>query len=198
VKLLRVLQERTIERIGAHDPIPVDVRIIAATHRDLAALVASGRFRLDLYHRLAVVPLVVPPLRDRPEDLDVLVPYLLERIARRHGVAAPSPSTRHLRLLRAHAWPGNVRELENVLERALLFDGGKLAIEAALAPTSPASPVPHTFADASRAHIEAALRASGGKIHGADGAAKRLALKPTTLQSKMRKLGIARAGSGPR
>jgi len=123
-KLLRVLQERVVEPLGAEAPVPVDVRIVATTHKDLAAEVEAERFRLDLYYRIAVVPLAVPPLRARPGDLDELVPALIERVARRLGVPARPVRDEALARLRAHAWPGNVRELENALERVHALGGG--------------------------------------------------------------------------
>jgi DNA-binding NtrC family response regulator len=124
VKLLRVLQERAFERLGGLDPIRVDVRVIAATHRDLAALVASGQFRADLYYRLNVFPLALPPLRERPEDIERLAGVFVQRYAAAMGRPAPSLSAGTLAALRAHAWPGNVRELQNVIERAVILCHG--------------------------------------------------------------------------
>jgi formate hydrogenlyase transcriptional activator len=195
-KLLRVLEHGEVERVGSAATLKVDVRVIAATNRDLVAMVQAGSFRLDLYHRLAIVPLVIPPLRDRPEDLAALVPTLLERLARRAGASVIMPTPAQMKALRAYHWPGNVRELENVLARALLFaEKGRLALDAELlgGRRSAASTI-LTFAESSRRCIEMALAASGGKIHGERGAAALLGLKPTTLQSKMRKLGLTRRG----
>jgi transcriptional regulator with GAF, ATPase, and Fis domain len=194
-KLLRVLQEAEIERVGGEAVVPVDVRVIAATHRPLEAMVESGAFREDLYYRLHVFPIVLPPLRDRPEDLEPLARAILARLAARFGRTAPRLDDAALAALRKRSFPGNVRELSNVLEHALVLSpGDDLRVPAAdpspsLAPALGRAP---TYEEAMRLRIEDALRASGGKIYGADGAAAALGLKPTTLQSKIRKLGIGR------
>jgi formate hydrogenlyase transcriptional activator len=197
VKLLRVLQEGELERIGGQTTLRVDVRIIAATHRDLEAMARDERFRADLYYRLDVFPILVPPLRDRPEDLDALVPAILHRLAARLGRSPPKISPAALSRLRAYAWPGNVRELENVLERALLMSrDDTLAVPASLGPprTSRSHAPPGgriaTYEEATRRCIADALSACNGKVYGSSGAAQLLGLKPTTLQSKMKKLGM--------
>jgi formate hydrogenlyase transcriptional activator len=210
-KLLRALQEGEIERVGGAAPVRVDARVIAATHRPLESMVASGAFREDLFYRLNVFPIVLPPLRDRPEDLEDLVRVLLDKLATKLDRQPLRVSHDTMALLRAHAWPGNLRELENVLERAMLLSRGDEVTlldspggaRATGPPSVPASsdlaarpadadgPVT-SYGDAMRDHLERALRASGGKIYGEDGAAKALGLKPTTLQSKLRKLGIQR------
>jgi len=192
VKLLRVLQERRVRRVGGSDPIDVDVRVIAATHRPLAALVRAGQFREDLYYRLDVFAIALPPLRERAEDLGPLVAALVADLATRLGIAAPPISRAVMARLASHDWPGNVRELANVLESALILGGGR-ALELLDTLGRARHGARPAFETAVREAIESALRATRGKIYGRDGAAARLGLKPPTLQSKMRKLGIDRA-----
>ena len=197
VKLLRVLQERQIHRVGGEAPIAVDVRVIAATNRRLSSMVEDGGFREDLYYRLEVFAIDVPPLRERRGDLALLVAALSRELAQRLEIPVPPISRAALTRLEAHDWPGNVRELMNLLETAMVLGGGE-ALE--LPDDFPRrsrrgedgrADAPR-FEAAVRVAIEAALRATRGKIYGADGAAARLGLKPGTLQSKMRKLGIQR------
>ncbi len=196
VKLLRVLQERQIRRVGGAAQIDVDVRLIAATNRSLAAMVADGTFREDLYYRLDVFAIRVPPLRDRRGDFGPLVSALVRELADKLGVDAPPVTRALLTKLEAHDWPGNVRELMNVLETALILGGGRsLELPEEFTRRSAKSANDATrprFEGAIRDAIEESLRATRGKIYGTDGAAARLGLKPGTLQSKMRKLGIRR------
>ena len=176
VLLLRVLQERTFERVGGNDPIPVDVRVIAATHRDLPASVSEGRFRADLFYRLNVFPVRVPPLRERKEDIPALAEHLVRHFARRMNkpVARLAPHT--LDLLQSYSWPGNVRELENILERALIVTADEtLPID----PTWLTSPVattrPETAAPLAKMERDAileALQRCRGRIYGPGGAAR--------------------------
>jgi transcriptional regulator with GAF, ATPase, and Fis domain len=194
-KLLRVLQEGSFEPVGSDRTIVVDVRILAATHVDLERAIEVGRFRSDLYYRLNVFPLAVPPLRERSEDVPRLARDLLGDIARRTGRGPWTITPEDAARLRAYPWPGNVRELINVLERAaVLSEEGELSIDLpgegdhAAPITGPLAPL----ADVERAHIERALAATGGRIYGAGGAAEILGLKPSTLQSRMQKLGIER------
>jgi transcriptional regulator with GAF, ATPase, and Fis domain len=201
-KLLRVLQEGAFEPVGSDKTVQVDVRMIAATHVDLPRAVSEGRFRADLYHRLAVFPIHLPPLRERVEDIPQLAQVLLARIAARHRGGPWSLSAAAVRSLVLYTWPGNVRELEHALERAaILAPDGRiephhLAFPGSMAPkpTAPASPTLATaaapLAAVERQAILAALAASGGKVYGAKGAATRLGLKPSTLQHRMRKHGI--------
>jgi transcriptional regulator with GAF, ATPase, and Fis domain len=197
VKLLRVLQEGTFTAVGAEREQHSDARVIAATHRDLAALVTDGSFREDLYYRLAVFEVRVPGLAERPEDFAALVRRVLARTAARMGRDAPSVPRDVMRQLALHDWPGNVRELENVLEGALVMSrGNRLAVPLLLgsAPTragerQPVGPLEHSV----RTAIETALQQTKGKLYGPGGAAELLDLKPGTLQSKMRKLRIDRA-----
>jgi formate hydrogenlyase transcriptional activator len=205
-KLLRVLQEGQIERVGEERTRAVDVRVIAATNRDLEAEVRRGTFRRDLFFRLNVFPIHSAPLRERPEDIPLLVFHLLERPGRAHGGAPLTLSERDMRRLVAYGWPGNVRELENVIERAvILARDGRLRVDlpdgapaAPAAPRSAASSSPIVSEEERRARdraaVVAALEASGGRVSGPGGAAERLGLRPTTLASRIKAMGIAKRG----
>ena len=194
-KLLRVLQEQEFERLGDTRTIKVDVRLVAATNRDLGKMVAEKQFRSDLYYRLNVFPLTLPPLRERREDIPLLVRYFVQEHARRLGKTIGSIPTEAMTALTRYAWPGNIRELENFIERAVLLSPGP-ALRVPLADLkSAAEPAPDdaaTLADAEREHIVSVLRQTNWVIGGPSGAAARLGLKRTTLQSKMQKLGIVR------
>jgi formate hydrogenlyase transcriptional activator len=195
VMLLRVLQEKTIERVGGDAPINVDARLIAATHRDLAQEVAAGRFRADLFYRLNVFPIRVPPLRERRDDIPDLARHFLLHFNRRLNRNVERIAPASLDLLTRYDWPGNVRELENIIERAMIVTAGStLDIDAAwlAAPSAPTLPTDARISlrDQEKHAIVIALAQCGGKIYGPDGAAARLGLKPTTLYGKMRKLGI--------
>ncbi len=192
VKLLRVLEDGQMERIGSTKTLTVDARVIAATNRDLAKLVAQGAFREDLYYRLHVFPIAVPPLRERRED----IPLLAWTFAKQFGKALGKPVERipqeTMETLRYYPWPGNIRELRNVIERAVILSEGS-TLRVALGPvTSPHAGAPTTLADAERTQILAALHQTGWRIRGADGAATLLGLKPTTLESRIKKLGLER------
>jgi transcriptional regulator with GAF, ATPase, and Fis domain len=194
-KLLRVLQERRIRRVGGEGEIDVDVRLVAATNRRLGEMVEHGAFREDLYYRLDVFAIRVPPLRERRGDLGPLVASLTKELATKLRLPPPSISRATLARLEAHDWPGNVRELMNVLETAMILGGGdglELPDELVRRTKRRVDDAAPTFTSAARAAIEDALRATNGRIYGARGAAARLGLKPGTLQSKMRKLGIER------
>ncbi len=196
VALLRVLQERQIRRLGGAQQLDVDVRVIAATHRPLRELVRAGRFREDLYYRLDVFAIAIPPLRARMEDLAPLVVALVGELAARLGVEPPAVPRSLLQRLAAYDWPGNVRELANVLETGLVLgDGGGIVLPAGFggAARPPTGGRATTAYDAAvRGTLEDALRSTRGKIYGRGGAAALLGLKPGTLQSKLRKLGIER------
>ena len=198
-KLLRALQEREFERLGSTQTRRVDVRLIAATSRDLEQMIADGLFRQDLYYRLNVFPIRVPALRDRPEDIPALVHHLLDKFARRLKRQVPTVPAATMSALRNALWPGNIRELENVIERAVILSSGpQLRVPRAdLQPTSlrrggGSGPVTGQLRTAERELILEALRKSRGVIGGPGGAAADLGLKRTTLHSKMRKLRIRR------
>jgi transcriptional regulator with GAF, ATPase, and Fis domain len=191
--LLRVLQERVIERVGGGDPVPVDIRVVAATNRDLSAEVTAGGFRADLYYRLNVFPITVPPLRSRPSDIPDLADHFVRCFAARHRRSVSRIRPNMVRSLTAHDWPGNVRELANLIERAVIVsDGADLAFDPAWLVGAPVSETAKTWVAQERQRILDALQAAGGRVYGPGGAAHRLGLKPTTLYGKMRKHGIAR------
>ena len=195
VALLRVLQEREFERVGGRDRIRVDVRVIAATNRDLSAAVDDGDFRQDLFYRLNVFPLEMPPLRERRDDISVLVEYFIGRYARKAGKTFRQVSKRTLDRLRSYPWPGNVRELQNVIERSVIVsDTDEFKVdESWLSGASAAESrlgLYGTMAAHEKAVVEEALRASGGRVAGPSGAAARLGLPRSTLESKIRMLKI--------
>lgn len=195
VKLLRVLQEQEFERLGSTRTMRVNVRVIAATNRDLGQMVDEQKFRSDLYYRLKVFPVTVPPLRARVEDIPVLVRHFVQKFASRMKKRLESVPTDAMRALQAYGWPGNVRELENFIERAvILSSGSELFVPAAelKRPVLPPNGSATTLEEAERDHILKALRETNWVVGGSSGAAARLGMKRTTLQSKMQKLGIAR------
>jgi formate hydrogenlyase transcriptional activator len=199
VLLLRVLQERAIERVGASQPIEVDVRVIAATHQDLTEAVNRGRFRTDLFFRLNVFPIRVPPLRERREDIPDLAAHFVQQFARRMNRPAAALDSATIQALLDYDWPGNVRELENIIERGMIVTtGGTLHIDPHwFQARQPAGPGPKdcALAELERRAILEALERCRGKIYGRGGAAAALGLKPTTLYGKMRKHQILRASS---
>ncbi len=208
-KLLRVLQEREVQRVGATKPVPINVRVIAATNRDLEACIESGTFRPDLFYRLSVFPLRLPPLRERREDIPLLAAHFVNVFCRRQHKSVPDVAPGVLDQLVSYDWPGNIRELQNVIERAVILTRGPLLTEdlialrgtgpvppAAVAPPAPApAPQPGNvikFFEAERRAILRALELAAWRISGCGGAAELLGLKPTTLHAKMKKLGIRR------
>ncbi|MFO1475322.1 MAG: sigma 54-interacting transcriptional regulator [Verrucomicrobiota bacterium] len=212
VKLLRVLQEQEFEPIGSSKTIKVNVRIVAATNRDLEELVREGKFRSDLFYRLNVVPLRMPPLRERVSDLPLLVTFFVQKCAKKLGKQITSVSEEAMRRLTGYAWPGNIRELQNVIERAVILSPGRtlvLADELRAAPAAPArvpaarsapiemAPVPDaggSLEDVERRHIESVLNQTNWMIEGERGAAAILNINPSTLRSRMQKLKIRRPG----
>ena len=195
-KLLRVLQEQEFERLGSTRTRRVDVRVVAATNRDLARMVENGTFRGDLFYRLNVFPLAVPPLRERPEDIATLVRYFAQRYARRMNRHIETVSTETIAALEGYHWPGNVRELENLIERAVILSPSPvLHIPLAELKSNPDGHTPGlvTLAEAERKHILRALEESKWVLGGPKGAAALLGMKRTTLQSRMQKLGIFRS-----
>ena len=196
-KLLRAVQEQEFERLGSTKTIHVDVRIIAATHRDIPAMIRNGQFREDLFYRLNVFPIEIPPLRERSGDIPLLVHYFVSRLARRMQKQIKTIPKHAMEALISAAWPGNIRELENFIERAvILTQGSELNVPLAELKSTMRAPRTgsvSTFHDAERQAIIDALKAASGKLAGAGGAAERLGLKRTTLQNKMRRLNITRA-----
>jgi transcriptional regulator with GAF, ATPase, and Fis domain len=208
VRLLRILQDGSFERVGGERQLTVDVRIVAATHRNLPEMVSDGRFREDLWYRIAVFPIKLPALRERAEDIPALAAHFALRAAKRLGTAPLVPTPEALRLLVAYPWPGNVRELAAVIERAaILGNGTSLEVAQALGAPAPNSlpltgevrPIPSprqhlsdivTLDAAMAQHIEAALARTRGRIEGPDGAARLLGINPHTLRARMRKLGV--------
>jgi transcriptional regulator with GAF, ATPase, and Fis domain len=208
VRLLRVVQEGVFERVGGERSLKVDVRLVAATHQDLATMVQQGRFREDLWYRIAVFPIVLPPLREHPEDIAALAEHFAQRAAVRFGLTPQLPSRQDITLLTDYAWPGNVRELITVIDRAAILGAGKrLEVGKALglipgvypvAPTPDQPPPPQPLPTATplsldaamTQHIEAALAATRGRVEGPHGAARLLGINPYTLRGRMRKLGI--------
>lgn len=203
VRLLRILQDGTFERVGGQKSLTADVRIVAATHRDLHGMVAAGTFREDLWYRIGIFPIRLPPLRERPEDIPSLAAHFAHRAGVRLGGAPLTPTAGDIAVLISYSWPGNVRELAAVIERAaILGDGHHLRVAASLGigPSGTRSAAsarlePHAVPDPSlggamAGHIERALTASGGRIEGPGGAAARLGVNPHTLRARMRKLGI--------
>ena len=192
-KLLRVLQEREFERLGSSRTIRTDARLVAATNRDLAALVEERQFRADLYYRLNVFPITVPPLRDRRDDIPLLVRYFVQQNARRMNKRITNIPADAMQALTRYHWPGNIRELQNFIERAVILSPGP-ALQAPVRELKRLrkGPLPSavTLADAESEAIVRALREAGGRVGGPQGAAARLGMKRTTLQAKMRKLGI--------
>lgn len=195
-KILRALQEKEFERLGGTRTIPVNVRLVAATNRNLAKMVESNEFRSDLYYRLKVFPLEIPPLRERAEDIPLLVKYFVSQHSRRMNRHIETIRPETIEALVRWRWPGNVRELENFIERAVILSPGPV-LRAPLAelelPAEPAAASSASLYDAEREHILRVLREAKGMISGPDGAAKRLGLKRTTLNSKLKKLGIKRS-----
>jgi formate hydrogenlyase transcriptional activator len=197
IALLRVLQEREIERVGGNKSIAVDVRVLAATHRDLNKLVAEGKFRQDLLYRLNVVPIEVPPLRERAADIRLLVEYFMDRFGKRAGKKFKTIDQKRLELFQGYGWPGNVRELQNVIERAVILSEGETfsmdetCLDQALSPTERRTGTLNgTLLTQEKEMIEAALALSQGQISGPNGAAAKLGLPARTLDSKIKRLGI--------
>jgi transcriptional regulator with GAF, ATPase, and Fis domain len=198
ITLLRVLQEREFERVGGNQPIRVNVRVIAATNRDLEAAIAAGTFRSDLFYRLNVFPIEIPPLRERREDIPLLVEYFIDHFARKAGKSFRGINKKTLDLLLSYPWPGNIRELQNVVERSVIVcetenfwvDERWLSRQSLPAEPKGTLELPHALAAQEKKMIEAALRESGGRVSGPSGAAVRLGIHRSTLESKIASLKI--------
>jgi formate hydrogenlyase transcriptional activator len=199
-KLLRVLQEREFERLGSTRTTKVDVRIVAATHRDLEGMIAKGQFRSDLYYRLNVFPIVIPPLRERPEDVPLLVQHFVEVAARKMDKTIETIPSATMDALVEYRWPGNIRELENVIERAVILSPGSVLhvpyrdLQSRVMPGRDGDK-PHTLADVEREHIRTILKETRWVLSGPRGAATRLGMNRSTLYFRMKKLGIVRPWS---
>jgi len=201
VALLRVLQEREFERVGGSQTVRVDVRVITATNRDLTAAVANGSFRQDLFYRLNVFPIEVPPLRERADDILMLVEYFVQRYAARARKRFNSIDKKTLELLQRYDWPGNIRELQNVIERSVIVGSGEVfTVDQAWLSTQPVQRIPRVAAPArpsgeartEREIIEAALAQCRGRVAGSSGAAAKLGVPPSTLDHRIKALGISK------
>ena len=193
VKLLRVLEERAIERLGSPRSFRIDTRVVAATHRNLEQRITDGTFREDLYYRLNVFPIFVPPLRDRGDDIPLLVWRFVEEFSKGFGKRIDAIDDRSMAALRQYSWPGNVRELRNVVERAMITaTGQRLVIPLPDGPSVASVSRSTRLCDVERDHILSVLETTRWRIRGAAGAAERLGLRPTTLETRMAKLGLRR------
>jgi formate hydrogenlyase transcriptional activator len=197
-KLLRVLQEREFERLGSTRTIKVDVRVVAATHRDLEEMILKKEFRSDLYYRLNVFPISIPPLRERPDDVPLLVRHFVQKAARRMNKTIDTIPPGAMEALTQYGWPGNIRELENVIERATILSSGCVLqvplrdLRSRIAPGR-GNEKPQTLADVERTHIRSILQETKWVLSGPKGAATRLGLNRSTLHFRMKKLGIVRS-----
>jgi formate hydrogenlyase transcriptional activator len=197
-KLLRVLQEREFERLGSSRTMRTDARLIAATNRDLATMVDERRFRADLYYRLNVFPIRVPALRDRPEDIPLLIRHFVQRFATLMNRTIETIPSDTMDALVRYRWPGNIREMQNLIERAVILSSGRVLrvpledLRAGVTVNRQDPGLHRSLADAERAHILAILKETGGVLSGPQGAAQRLGMNRSTLQFRMRKLGITR------
>ncbi|MBP1777662.1 MAG: sigma54 specific transcriptional regulator, Fis family, partial [candidate division NC10 bacterium] len=192
-KLLRVLEEGRFERLGSTKSVHVNVRIIAATNRDIEQEVKDGKFRRDLFYRLNVFPIVIPPLRERPEDIPLMVRTFVKEFRKRMGKEIESVSRTAMQTLQAYSWPGNVRELRNVIEHAMIVSRGTTLVVQVPKHESSKPEAPRNLGDVECKHIVAVLERTGWRVAGQGGAAEVLGLKRTTLLSKMKKFGIKRS-----
>jgi transcriptional regulator with GAF, ATPase, and Fis domain len=198
VALLRVLQERQFERVGGNQVLHTDVRVIAATNRDLGAAIDAGTFRSDLFYRLNVFPIEMPPLRERKEDIPLLVQYFVDRYARKAGKSIRGVNKKTLDLFQSYPWPGNIRELQNIIERSVIVcETENFSVDESWLTRQPTAAEPKSHLDLSeklalqeKEMIEAALRDCGGQVFGPSGAAARLGMPRSTLESKIRSLKI--------
>jgi transcriptional regulator with GAF, ATPase, and Fis domain len=201
IALLRVLQEHEFGRVGGTGSIRTNVRVIAATNRDLEAAIAAGTFRSDLFYRLNVFPIEVPPLRERQEDIPLLVEYFIDRYASKAGKSIRGVNKKSLELLQSYPWPGNIRELQNVIERSVIVcDTENFSVDESWLSRQPLANEPKTQRELARKPaakereiIEAALRESGGRVYGPSGAASKLGIPRSTLESKIRSLKISKS-----
>jgi formate hydrogenlyase transcriptional activator len=192
VKLLRVIEERQVERLGSPRPIQVDTRIIAATHRNLEQRIADGAFREDLFYRLNVFPISVPPLRERAEDIPLLVWRFVEEFSRLFAKPIDAIPRESMTALQRYSWPGNIRELRNVVERAMIVSTGRRLSFTLPSSTATAEKRSLKLIDVDREHIRSVLESTNWRIRGVGGAAERLGMRPTTLETRLAKLGLKR------
>ncbi len=197
VKILRVLQEGQLEHLGSPKPIHVNVRVIAATNRDLHRLVREGRFREDLFYRLNVFPIIVPPLRERRQDIPLMVWAFVEELSKALGRTVRAVAKESMEALQRYPWPGNIRELRNIIERAMIINAGPTLHVAAPGASDSTSAKSLAMEDVERAHILHTLELTQWRVRGKEGAAALLRLKPSTLESRMAKLGIRRPDKSP-
>ena len=197
-KLLRALQEKQFERLGGGHTFQVDARVVAATNQDLWGMVQEKKFRADLYYRLNVFPITLPPLRERGDDIPLLIEHFVEKFARRQGKSIDQIPDEVMEILKRYDWPGNIRELQNVIERAVIMTTGPvLTLQATAHLTKDGDSAPiRTLADAERAHITSTLRETNGVVGGQRGAAAQLGLPRTSLLARMQRLGISNETSG--
>lgn len=196
-KLLRVLQEGQFERLGSNDPVKVDVRVIAATNRDLARLAKDGRFREDLYYRLNVFPISLPPLRERKGDIPLLIWAMVKELGVAFGKSFESIPKKNMDAMECYSWPGNIRELRNTIERAMILNNGPNLVVEVLNGSDEKTPVSYALKNAERRHILSALNKTGWRVRGKNGAAALLELPASTLESKMKRLEIRRKVVAP-
>jgi formate hydrogenlyase transcriptional activator len=192
VKLLRVLEERQVERLGSPKAIRVDTRIIVATHRDLEQRIAEGTFREDLFYRLNVFPIQVPPLRERAEDIPLLVWRFVDEFSKAFGKRIEAIPRDNMAMLQQYPWPGNIRELRNVVERAMIVANGPRLTLTLPTTTRRMTKRSLKLVDVEKEHIRSVLESTAWRIRGASGAADKLGLKPTTLETRLAKLGLKR------
>ncbi len=197
IKLLRVLEERQIERLGSSTQIRVDARIIAATHRDLAQRIDAGTFREDLFYRLNVFPIQVPPLRERVEDIPLLVWHYVDEFATRFNKLIDEIPRENMTALQRYSWPGNIRELRNLVERAMIVATGPRLTIAVPNQTTSTAQRGERLVEIEKEHIRGVLERTGWRIRGGGGAAEQLGLRPTTLETRLAKLGLKRPKESP-
>ena len=197
IALLRVLQDQKFERLGGNQPIGANARVITATNRDLQSAIEAGNFRRDLFYRLNVFPIEIPPLRERKEDIPILVEYFIQRYASKLGKKIQSASRKTMDLLQSYSWPGNIRELQNVIERSIIVcDTEQFSVDEhwLVRESCQAQPAGQPLSDMlviqTKEMIEAALAESGGRVSGPSGAAAKLGMPPSTLESKIKSLKI--------
>ncbi len=194
VKLLRVLEQRQVQRLGSSTSTSVDVRIIAATNKDLEKAIREEKFRSDLYYRINVFPITIPPLRERPDDIPLLIQSFVNEFAKSFGKRIDSIDNESIDSLQRFTWPGNIRELRNVVERAMILASGPTLFMSPPSVSSNDAAASLLLSDTEREHLRSVLEMTGWRVRGKDGAAEILGIKPTTLDSMLVRLGITSKG----